>query len=225
MISKLLFAEGRIELRPGLLELTSILWTTMSADFSVIIPTYRRPKELVEAVSSAVCQTGVTVEVLVIDDSPEGSAQQVIAELEDVRVTYLKNPDPTGGVPSKVRNLGLPLATGKFVHFLDDDDIVPDEHYIAVMEAFSAHPDVGIVFGRIEPFGIGPIAQLQNERRYFADAARKAAACHRFGTKWAFTGRMLFDKALLVCSASVLRRECVQRLGGFRPRNSLNGGC
>ena len=32
-----------------------------------------------------------------------------------------------------------------------------------------------------------------------------------------FTGRMLFDKALLVCSASVTRRECVARLSGFDP--------
>ena len=32
-----------------------------------------------------------------------------------------------------------------------------------------------------------------------------------------FTGRMLFDKALLVCSASVPRRGCVARLSGFDP--------
>ena len=32
---------------------------------------------------------------------------------------------------------------------------------------------------------------------------------------------MLFDKALLVCSASVIRRECLERLGGFDPEIRL----
>jgi hypothetical protein len=58
---------------------------------------------------------------------------------------------------------------------------------------------------------------LEHERQYFADAARKAALSGRFGPRFAFAGRMLFDKALLVCSSSVIRRECVARLGGFDP--------
>jgi glycosyltransferase involved in cell wall biosynthesis len=189
----------------------------MSVEFSVIIPTYQRPRELAEAVMSALGQTGVTVEILVIDDSLDGSAHEVVRSLRDARVTYLRNSRPTGGIPSVVRNLGWPRARGTFVHFLDDDDIVPDGHYLAVKEAFLTHPEVGIVFGRIEPFGTAPVAQLIHEKSYFADAARKAAVCRRFGPRWAFVGRMLFDKALLVCSASVLRRECVELLGGFDP--------
>ena len=39
--------------------------------------------------------------------------------------------------------------------------------------------------------------------------------------KWAFTGRMLFDQALLVCSASILRRDCLIQLGGFDPQIRL----
>lgn len=193
----------------------------MSIEFSVIIPTYRRPKELAEAITSVLGQTGVSFEILVIDDSPEGSAQDVVEGFRDTRITYLRNPNPTGGIPSVVRNLGWPHAKGAFVHFLDDDDIVPDGHYNAVKAAFAAHPEVGIVFGRIDPFGAGPVAQLQYEKRYFADAARKALSSERLGPKWAFTGRMLFDKALLVCSASTLRRECVEQLGGFDPEIRL----
>jgi hypothetical protein len=116
-----------------------------------------------------------------------------------------------------VRNIGWPMARGRFVHFLDDDDIVTEGHYAAVSAAFRDRVDVGLVFGRIEPFGDGPAAQLEHERRYFAYAARKAALSGRFGPRFAFAGRMLFDRALLVCSASVVRRECLVRLGGFDP--------
>jgi GT2 family glycosyltransferase len=189
----------------------------VSIDFSVVIPTFRRPSELIEAISSVLRQHDSTIEIFVIDDSPEGSAEETVRGLRDSRILYLKNPNPTGGVPSVVRNIGWPMAKGAFVHFLDDDDIVADGHYAAAKAAFAANPAVGLLFGRIEPFGSGPVAQLEQERRYFADAARKSESSDRFGSRFAFTGRMLFDKALLVCSSSLIRRECVARLGGFDP--------
>lgn len=193
----------------------------MAVDFSVVIPTFRRPDPLRESIASAIGQRGVTTEIFVVDDSPEGSAEDVVKAFADARISYVKNPQPTGGRPSVVRNLGWPLATGSFVHFLDDDDIVVDGHYGAVKSAFETHPGVGLVFGRIEPFGSGPASQLEHERRYFADVARKAAVSARFGARWAYTGLMLFDTALLVCSASVVRRECVAALGGFDPEIRL----
>jgi len=177
----------------------------VSIDFSVVIPTFRRPSELIEAISSVRRQHDATIEVFVIDDSPEGSAEEAVRGIGDSRIIYLKNPNPTGGVPSAVRNIGWPMANGTFVHFLDDDDIVTEGHYAAIKTAFAANPTIGLVFGRIEPFGSGPAAQLDRERQYFADAARKAGLSGRFGSRIAFTGRMLFDKALLVCSASVIR--------------------
>jgi GT2 family glycosyltransferase len=189
----------------------------VSIDFSVVVPTFRRPGELIEAISSVLRQHEVSIEVFVIDDSPEGSAEKVVKGLSDSRIVYLKNPDPTGGVPSIVRNIGWPLAKGTFVHFLDDDDLVTEGHYAAVKAAFAENPTIGLVFGRIEPFGGGPAAQLDRERQYFADAAKKASISGRFGSRFAFTGRMLFDKALLVCSSSVIRRKCVAQLGGFDP--------
>jgi GT2 family glycosyltransferase len=190
-------------------------------DFSVVIPTFRRPVELVEAISSVLRQADSTIEVIVIDDSPEGSAEEAVRGLGDGRVAYLRNPHPTGGVPSVVRNIGWPVAKGALVHFLDDDDIVAEGHYAAVKAAFAANPGIGLVFGRIEPFGSGPPAQLEQERKYFADAARKSRSSGRFGSRFGFAGRMLFDNSLLVCSSSVVRRECVTRLGGFDPNIRL----
>ena len=193
----------------------------MSVDISVIIPTFRRPKQLGEALASVLSQTGVSIEVVVVDDSPEGSAQEVLSHVQDLRVRYLRNPEPTGGFPSAVRNLGWPLAHGAFVHFLDDDDLVPEGHYAAVKAAFSQHRDVGVVFGHIEPFGNPPEAQMRHERHFFRDAARRASFCRRFGPRWAFAARMVFDRTLLVCGGAVVRRECVQSLGGFDPQIKL----
>jgi glycosyltransferase involved in cell wall biosynthesis len=189
----------------------------MAIDISVIIPTFRRPKPLQESIQSVLGQRGVTLEILVVDDNPDGSAAEVVQAFADPRVSYLKNPDPSGGVPSKVRNLGWPRTAGRYLHFLDDDDRVVDGYYAAVAAVFRRHPRTGLVFGRVEPFGSGPAAQLLHEQRYFRRAARKAALSARLGTRWAFAGHMLFDIALLVCSASIVRRECVEAVGGFDP--------
>jgi GT2 family glycosyltransferase len=188
----------------------------MPADFSVVIPTFRRPKQLAEAIASVLEQTGVAVEVIVVDDSPEASAGAVVERVADPRVQYLKNPSPTGGFPSAVRNLGWPRAQGSFIHFLDDDDIVPDGHYAAVKKIFDEHPEVSAVFGRIEPFG-GSEEQLRQERQFFGGAVRRAQACRRFGPRWGFTATMMFRRTLLITSAGIVRRECVQRIGGFDP--------
>jgi glycosyltransferase involved in cell wall biosynthesis len=127
----------------------------VSIDISVVIPTFRRPVLLREAIVSARAQTGLAVEIIVVDDSPEGSAEAVASEFAG-SVHYMRNSQPTGRCPSVVRNLGWPLAEGRFVHFLDDDDRVPEGHYAATVAAFEAHRDVGVVFGRIEPFGDAP---------------------------------------------------------------------
>jgi glycosyltransferase involved in cell wall biosynthesis len=193
----------------------------VAIDISVVIPTFRRPKLLGEAIASILKQTSVALEVLVIDDSPECSAEDIVGSFRDARIRYMKNPEPSAGFPSAVRNLGWPLARGDLVHFLDDDDIVPEGHYTAVREAFFKHRHVGVVFGRIEPFGNAPETQMRHERLFFGDAARRASACRRFGPRFAFTACIMFDRTLLVCGAAVIRRECVQRLGGFDPQIRL----
>jgi len=183
-------------------------------EFSAVIPTFRRPVELAEALRSVLLQEGVTVEAIVVDDSPEGSAREVVESFGDGRITYLKNPEPTGGNPALVRNLGWPKASGAFVHFLDDDDIVPEGHYKSAKEAFDAHPEVGVVFGRVEPFGTNE-ATLAPERIYFSEAAMRARKAARFGPKLAFAANLYFQATMIVCSTCQIRRECVEKLGGF----------
>jgi glycosyltransferase involved in cell wall biosynthesis len=193
----------------------------MPPEISVVIPTYRRPKLLAEALASVFRQTGPTFEVFVVDDCPSGSARDVVEATGDPRVIYIQNPNPTGGFPSIVRNLAWPRASGKWVHFLDDDDLVPEGHYAAVKDAFERHPRVGLVFGEVAPFGDCPQQQLEHERTYFSKAARNARRCARFGRRLAFVGWTLFDSALLVCGAGVVRRECLASVGGFDPKMSL----
>lgn len=192
-----------------------------SVDFTVVIPTFRRPTELREAISSVLAQVEVEIEIVVVDDSPEQSAASVVSSLSDPRVSYLANPKPTGGFPSAVRNLGWPRGRGDFVHFLDDDDIIPAGHYAAVKATFEKHPNVGVVFCRIDPFGSCSATQLQREKEYFEKAAALANFCQRLHSRRAFAACLMFHWALMVCSAGIMRRQCVEQLEGFDPHLRL----
>jgi glycosyltransferase involved in cell wall biosynthesis len=204
----------------------------VSVDFLVVIPTFRREEYLRQALESVLTQ-GVPVTVIVIDDSPEQSAEIVVKDFSERRVIYLKNSSPTGGNPSIVRNIGIDYARanriqGHFVHFLDDDDIVPEGLYQAAKVAFLEHPSAGVVFGRVEPFGEpSKEAQLVHERRFFTEARHCALTCYRIARKWPvdahrnaltqflLTTQMMFGRSLLVCSSAFIRWECLEKIVGF----------
>ncbi len=183
-------------------------------DISVVIATCDRPHTVVDAVRSALDQDGATVEVIVVDDSVEHTAAGVIAAMGDCRVRYLTNWRSSGGRPAIPRNTGVALAKAGLIHFLDDDDLVAPGHYAAARAAFAAHPEIGVVFGTIEPFG-EDAAEIERQRRYFALAQRRARRCARLRHRLAFTAAMLFGPTLLVCSAGMVRRADADAIGGF----------
>lgn len=190
----------------------------MHLDVSVVIPTFRRPRLVLEAVESALAQEGASIEVLVLDDSPEGSARDAIEGIRDPRVRYSKRAVPSGGNPAQVRNAGAAEARGRFVHFLDDDDIVKPGAYRDAVAAFDRHPAAGVVFGRVEPFG-EDAAALAHERELFETSARRARRFQRLGSPLFVAANQLYaHPTLMVNSACLIRREHVATLGGYDPR-------
>ena len=178
---------------------------------SVVIATCDRPHTLGDAIRSALA--GGEVEVIVVDDSRAQTGRGAVAALDDPRVRYHVNPAPTGGRPAVVRNLGWPHARGDLVHFLDDDDIVPEGHYDRARAAF-ADGTAGVVFGGVEPFGEDP-ALVAGERQYFLQARRRARRAAHLGPRWGLTAGLLFRPAMLVCGAGMVRRTHLAALRGF----------
>jgi glycosyltransferase involved in cell wall biosynthesis len=88
-----------------------------SPEFSVIVPTFGRPAFLADAVGSVLRQTVTDFECIVVDDaSPDGPVLP-----DDPRVRVVRRED--NGGPPAARNTGIAAATGRYLAFLDDDDI------------------------------------------------------------------------------------------------------
>lgn len=114
---------------------------------SVIIPTYNRAHFLRLTLESIVSQTYQNIEIFVIDDgSPNNEAEIVCKEF--VRVSYCKI-DNSGG-PAKPRNEGVKLAKGKYLAFVDDDDIWLPNKLEKQVQILEQNPEFGLVHGCCE---------------------------------------------------------------------------
>jgi glycosyltransferase involved in cell wall biosynthesis len=90
----------------------------MSPQISIIIPTYRRLAKLERALQSVQFGCHSSYEVIVIDDCPEGSAAPIAVRH---RAKYVFKAGENAGQSSS-RNIGIQLAEGRAIVFLDDDD-------------------------------------------------------------------------------------------------------
>lgn len=89
---------------------------------SCVVPSYNRAHLLKEAIESTLCQTYPNWEMIIVDDrSTDNTAEMVAAYQEkDPRIKYYLNKEK--GV-SSARNLGIKMAQGNYIAFLDDDDL------------------------------------------------------------------------------------------------------
>lgn len=113
---------------------------------SVVIPTFRRPAGLRLAVQSVLGQSRLPDEIVVVDNSPEACALHMTRTANAIAkcpVRYVHEPSP--GV-SNARNAGWAAATGRFIAFLDDDEIAGPDWLSCLMETAQAL-DANIVFG------------------------------------------------------------------------------
>ena len=89
---------------------------------TVVVPVYDVERWLPESLDSVLGQSGVDLEVVVVDDgSPDGSgaiADEYAARDHRVRVLHV----PNGGLGS-ARNVGTEHVTGDYLGFLDSDDV------------------------------------------------------------------------------------------------------
>jgi glycosyltransferase involved in cell wall biosynthesis len=129
---------------------------SLSPAVSVIVPTFNRLRYLRTAISSIFDQTHSDWELLIADDGSEEVTREYLRELScvpKVKVIWLSHT----GIPAAVRNAALRKADGKYVAFLDSDDLWDGrklEAQLAVMQARSPCQWSYTAFTNVDELGI-----------------------------------------------------------------------
>ncbi|MEO9570946.1 MAG: glycosyltransferase family A protein [Polaribacter sp.] len=114
----------------------------MTPKVSVIVSTYNRLDYLKKTLFSVLNQTFQDFEILVVDDGTKGNLNEKWCEQFE-RINYIKIPH--SGTPCKTRNLGIKKAKGKYVAFLDDDDLWVSNRLELMVNVLDNNPDFGLV--------------------------------------------------------------------------------
>jgi glycosyltransferase involved in cell wall biosynthesis len=131
---------------------------------SVIVPTHNRADLLPATVRSVLAQTFRDFELIVVDDGSKDKTAQALEPFGD-RLRYVYQQNAERGA---ARNHGLRLATGKYVTFLDSDDLWTPTKLAAEVAKFEAHPHLGLVYSDayyidLDGRPIGPVVRRAHE--------------------------------------------------------------
>jgi GT2 family glycosyltransferase len=88
---------------------------------SIILPTHNRAAFLRQAVDSVLAQTFPGWELIIIDDGSTDETRQYLRCLADDRVQVIESDHC--GLPARLRNVGVRRAKGRYIAFLDSDDV------------------------------------------------------------------------------------------------------
>lgn len=168
---------------------------------SVIVSTYNRADFIKESVESILSQTFPVFEILIVDDGSSDNTKEIVMSIADERIKYIWQKNQ--GIPAVTRNIGLKKAKGKYIAFLDSDDIWLPKKLEKQMKIFERNPNILLVSTN------GYIFHTGDKR-----------------SKWIlnlfFDKKILFQNLLrdnIIIASSVLMRSDVIQLVGFMDEN------
>lgn len=113
---------------------------------SVVMPVLNGEKHVAAALHSALPQLGAEDEFLVVDNGSSDRTRDIVAGFGDPRLRLL-TAERRG--PSAARNVGLRAARGRYVSFMDHDDLWPAGRQDGLLQALHGTPGANAAHGRM----------------------------------------------------------------------------
>jgi len=131
---------------------------------SIIMPAYNAESFIAEAIQSVIEQTFYDWELLIIDDGSTDGTANIVNTFSDERVMLIQQEN--AGV-SAARNVGLDRAKGKYITFLDADDILPHRSLEVRIEYLKSHIDIDLVDGNVVIKDSGMVEDIRKYVPYY----------------------------------------------------------
>ncbi len=124
---------------------TALASPERSATISVVVPTYNHRDYVLQAIESVFAQTFAACEVIVVNDgSPDDTATLLRPLIDEGRIVYLEQENQG---QAAARNRGWQAARGRYLAFLDDDDLWPPEKLEWQVRVLEEQPGTVLVYG------------------------------------------------------------------------------
>lgn len=181
---------------------------------SVIIPAYNSGSYVGEAIESVLNQTLDDFEIVVVDDGSTDNTSSTITRYSKTRYFRQGNQGP-----SAARNTGIAESQGKYIAFLDADDLLLENSLQLRFDFLEKHVDVDLVFSDLlRCYAIDREPELHlKENNFipkFADAiVSREGNEYVFGT--AFTEMALRHHPFIKMPTVMVRRAAINRHKGF----------
>ncbi len=104
--------------------------------FSLIVPTYNRAGLIGKTIGSVLSQQFTDFELIIVDDGSTDHTEEIVKGIKDPRIFYYKKENAERGA---ARNFGVKHAKGKYISFLDSDDLLYANHFSVAFDFISNH--------------------------------------------------------------------------------------
>lgn len=117
---------------------------------SIITPLYNSEQFISKTIESVIAQTYLDWEMIIVDDCSTDQSSEIVKSYmtSDDRIKYFKTTFPSGS-PAKPRNIGIEKANGRYIAFLDSDDLW-EQNKLETQLQFFEDDSVAIVFSNYE---------------------------------------------------------------------------
>lgn len=176
---------------------------------SVVIPAFNAAEFIVETIESVLQQTYRPIEIIVVDDGSQDNTVQLIETSfsDTVRLVCQQN-----NGPSAARNRGIRDASGKYIAFLDADDIWLPEKIASQVAVMEKNPDIGLLCGDMVDFNEkGEEAQSHFKKNGFDEEEFG----DRLYIKNAF--KKIYNKNFIATPTVMIRRSIIYKTELFPP--------
>ncbi len=118
--------------------------------FSVIIPAYNSERFIERTIKSVLNQTFTDFELIIVDDGSNDNTDRLIkkAQLKDTRIKVISTPNSGG--PTIPTNIGINVAKGEYVAFLDHDDEWREDKLQKIYDVVKKNPDIGFFASNVD---------------------------------------------------------------------------
>jgi len=170
---------------------------------SVILPAYNASGYIGEAVRGVLSQTYTNFELIIIDDGSTDNTADIVKSVDDERIRYIRTENQGNYF---ARNRGLKESKGRYIAFLDSDDIWLEDKLKTQISIFLKDNDIGLCCTDYYVFFD------EDKKNVYKDTQ------HTFSEELMRQKRfieILLLKNIIITSSVMVKNACFKHLGGF----------